>query len=279
VLRAGYEFFTGCAEIVGGLLLFIPRTTLLGALICAADLSNVFILNMTYDVNVKGLSSHLLLMSVFLLAPDARRLTNLFLLGRAAQPSFRAHLFRGARANQLAQAVILLLGVILLGGGLNSAVRRYGTEVAEPLPPLYGIWTVEDFSLDGQSRPPLLTDDVRWRRVVFENIHPFARRDETFQRGKFARAEEMSVYGMDDEPKEEEVALVNAGAGTLELYADSLDKFELISFAQPAPDQLLLDGSIKGRRIHVGMKLFDTSKFYLVTHSNKLNWVRSGAYR
>lgn len=283
-----YEFFTGFAETAGGLLLFIPRTTLLGALICAASATNVFILNMTYDVNVKGFSLHLLLMSLFLLAPDAQRLMNLLLLGRSAQPAFGTCLFKGGGANRLAQAVIVLIGVILLGGGLNSAVRRYRTEVAEPLPPLYGIWTVEEFSLDGQSRPPLATDNLRWRRVVFENIYPWTRRAEMFQRGKFANAEEMHIYEMDDEPRENDfygddnaaggLAIVNVGAGTLELFR-SPDRSELLSYAQPAPDQLVLDGQVRGRRIHARLKLFDTSKFYLATHANKLNWVNSGTYR
>lgn len=276
----GYEFFTGFAEILGGMFLFIPRTALLGALICAADMSNVFILNMTYDVNVKGLSLHALLMAAFLLAADARPLTNLFLLNRAAQPSFRLSLFRGAHPNQMAQAVILLVGVILLGGGLNSAVRRYRTEVAEPPPPLYGIWTVEDFLLDGQSRPPLVTDDVRWRRVVFENVHPWARREEIFQRGKFANAADVSVYGMDDEPKPDDgaLAVVNIRAGTIDWFT-SPDQSELLSYAQPAAGELVLDGVLKGHKIHARLKLFDTSNFYLVTHANKLNWVGSGSDR
>ena len=36
-----YEFFTGLVEATGGLLLFVPGTTLLGALICAAAMTNV----------------------------------------------------------------------------------------------------------------------------------------------------------------------------------------------------------------------------------------------
>jgi hypothetical protein len=288
-----YEFFTGCAEIVGGLFLFIPRTTLLGALICAASMTNVFILNMTYDVNVKGWSSHLILMSAFLLAPDAKRLMNMFLLNRPVQPSFRVPLFRSPSVDRAAQGVILLVGVILLAGGFNSAVRRYRAEVAEPLPPLYGIWTVEDFSVDGQSRPPLITDNVRWRLVVFENMHPWARRAEIFRGAKFANAQdmhihcmadepkEMDVYGTDDEPEREHggVAIVNVGAGTVELFTDFPDKSELLSYAQPAPDQLILDGVLRGRKIHAQMRLLDTSKFYLVTHANKLNWTGSGNYR
>jgi hypothetical protein len=253
-------------------------------------MTNVFILNMTYDVNIKGYSFHLLLMSAFLIGADAKRLMNLFFLNRPVQPSFRVPLFRSHSADRVAQAVILLVGVILLAAGLNGAVRYYGITVAGPLPPLYGIWTVEDFSVDGQSRPPLITDNVRWRRVVFENIHPWARAQEIFKSGKFANAEEMHVYGMDDDvsrmddQQEREfggVAIVNVGAGTLELFTEFPDESAQLdlSYAQPTPDQLILDAVVKGRKIHAQMRLMDASKFYLVTHANKLNWIGSGAYR
>ena len=49
-LGPAYEIFTGCAEVAGGLLLIVPRTATLGALISLADMSQVDTLNMTYDV-------------------------------------------------------------------------------------------------------------------------------------------------------------------------------------------------------------------------------------
>src|SRR5205085_11863402 len=49
----GFEICTGCAEMLGGVLLIFPRTTLLGALICLADTSMIFLFNMCYDVPVK----------------------------------------------------------------------------------------------------------------------------------------------------------------------------------------------------------------------------------
>jgi hypothetical protein len=79
-----YESFVGCAEMLGGLLLIVPRTTILGALVSLADLTQVFVLNMTYDVPVKLLSFHLLLMALFLLAPDLRRLCGFFFLSQPA---------------------------------------------------------------------------------------------------------------------------------------------------------------------------------------------------
>ncbi|HEV2297160.1 MAG TPA: hypothetical protein VGR72_01425 [Candidatus Acidoferrales bacterium] len=77
-----YEIFAGCAEMLSGILLVVPGTTTLGALICLADMTNVFMLNMTYDVPVKLDSFHWLLLSVVLLAPELPRLTNFFFLDR-----------------------------------------------------------------------------------------------------------------------------------------------------------------------------------------------------
>ncbi len=82
-----YETFAGCAELLGGVLLIFPRTTMLGALISLADMIQVFTLNMTYDVPVKLLSFHLILLSLLLLAPDLPRLARFFLFDRKTEPS------------------------------------------------------------------------------------------------------------------------------------------------------------------------------------------------
>ena len=63
-----YVLFAGLTEVLGGALLFAPSLATLGALICAASLTNVLMLNMSYDVPVKLYSFHLLLKAVFLLA-------------------------------------------------------------------------------------------------------------------------------------------------------------------------------------------------------------------
>ena len=71
-----------------------PCTTTLGARICLADLTQVFVLNMTYDIGVKQISFHLALLSLLLLAPDFRRLANFFFLDRPADRSTQPQLFR-----------------------------------------------------------------------------------------------------------------------------------------------------------------------------------------
>jgi uncharacterized membrane protein YphA (DoxX/SURF4 family) len=82
-ISPAYQMLLGGAEVLGGLLLLVPRTAAAGALVCAFDLAQVFILNMTYDIRLKSVSLQLLLLSLFLLAPYARRLFAVLFTDRA----------------------------------------------------------------------------------------------------------------------------------------------------------------------------------------------------
>ena len=180
-----YQIFTGCAEVLAGALLVVPRTTMLGALICLADMIQVFVLNMTYDFGLKLISFHLILMSLFLLAPDFHRLANVFFLDRAAGPSSHPQLFRTSRANRLALAVQILFAVYLVGMFTRLALNYWYAEGGggSPKSALYGIWDVDQLSIDGELRSPLLNDyDRRWRRVIFDapNRMAFQRTDDSF---------------------------------------------------------------------------------------------------
>ena len=75
---SGYNAFAGGSEMLAGLLLFIPMFTTIGALVAIAVMSNVFVLNMCYDVPVKLYSFHLLLMAMVLAAPHLRSGAGLF---------------------------------------------------------------------------------------------------------------------------------------------------------------------------------------------------------
>jgi hypothetical protein len=59
--------------------------------------------------------------------------------------------------------VLTFLAVTLYGNHENS--KLYGQQAPEP--PLFGLWEVEEFALDGKVRPPLTTDAGRWQRVTF----------------------------------------------------------------------------------------------------------------
>lgn len=243
-----YEIFAGCAEMLGGILLFLPRTTTLGALICLADMTQVFMLNMTYDTPVKLLSLHLILISVFLLSFDAKRLANLFFLKRPAAPAHEPDLFRSPRANRIAVILQVLFGVWLIGANLYGSISVYNVYgPGRQKSPLYGIWDVQDFSFDGQSRPPLTTDTTRWRRLVFD--FP------TF----------MSAQSMDDSFHGYSVH-IDQKAKTFALTNPSNKNWRAsFSFTQPAPSELIVDGLMDGHKVHAQLNLFDRSKFLLIS--------------
>ncbi len=77
-----YSAFTGILEFVGGVLLFSRYTTMLGALTTFGVMLNVMMLNYCYDVPVKILSTHLVVLSLFLISLNARRLFSFFFLNQ-----------------------------------------------------------------------------------------------------------------------------------------------------------------------------------------------------
>lgn len=164
-----YEMALGAVEVLAGALLFVPKTATLGALVSLAGTGQIFLLNMTYGVPVKILSFHLVLISALLLAPNARRLVDALVLGRGVGQERRPALFDSPRLDRLASVGQVLLGVWVLIGCVTLSLhtwREFGD--GRPKPDLYGIWQVTEFSVDGTPRPPLLTDDIRWQRVVFD---------------------------------------------------------------------------------------------------------------
>ena len=172
-----YSLFGGLGETLGGVLLFVPRLTCLGSLISFAMVSNVLALNMGYDVPRKIYSIHLLLMCLFLLLPDLRRLANVLVFNRTAEPATEVPLFADKQLNRAAlwfQLAFGLLVVVIAGRDAYASSVQQATHLP---PPIRGVWAVDDFVLDGVSHPPLLTDTNRWRDVVFDNADLLVVRD------------------------------------------------------------------------------------------------------
>ena len=125
-----YEMTLGAVEVLAGLLMFLPRTATLGTLLGLASMAQVFLLNMTFDVPVKILSGHLLLMSLVLLAPQLRRLTDLFVLQRPAEPVSQPPLFSSERANRRAATAQAVLGLWVLAGCILASLSLI--HISEP---------------------------------------------------------------------------------------------------------------------------------------------------
>ena len=242
-----YEICVGCAEMTAGLLLFVPQTAILGALICLADTLQIFTLNMTYDVPVKLFSFHLIVMSLFLLAPEGRRLLNVLVLDRTAGPSPQRWPGGSARVIRILAVAQIVFGAYLVGMNLFSA-RQAWTQYGggAPKSALYGIWDVDEMSIDGQVRSPLVTDYGRWRRIVFDRptFVSFQRMDDTF-----------AFYGSKIDDAGKSLTLMNGNDSSWSAR---------FSFQQPAPDHLVLDGQMDGHRVRMRLILFDRNRFLLV---------------
>jgi len=167
----GYEVFTGLVEVVGGALLFVPRLTTFGALLTVLAMTNVLALNVFYDVAVKFFSFHLLVMAGFLLLPDVPRLAALLLFNRGTERVERPTLFPWDRYARFALAIPILFGIAVIGWTVSTE-RSIDLAVGQAKPggvPFYGIWDVEEFTVDGKLHPPLTTDEVRWQKVVIDD--------------------------------------------------------------------------------------------------------------
>jgi hypothetical protein len=167
---SSYTLFAGAAEVFGGLLLAFRRTTLFGALVCAGVMSQVVMLNFCYDVPVKLFSSQLLALAIFLIAPDAKRLWHLFVLGRPVAPAqVRPLIQRRWMRWSIASVTAGLFAYLTLGSFLASYSMAEAAGYFGPPPPLAGIWDVVEFSREGRIVPPLESDSTRWKQVLVEN--------------------------------------------------------------------------------------------------------------
>jgi hypothetical protein len=245
-----YEIALGTVEITAGLLLFIPRTATLGALLALASMAQVLLLNLTFDVSAKILSFQLLLLAAVLLAPHVTPLANVLILGRPSPPATQPALFTTPRANKAATAVQVGVGAWVLAGSLLiSWLDWHHDGCGRPKPELYGIWTVTTFTLDGASLAPLATQRDRWQRLIIED------------------SDTVSYQQMNGEIVTRP-AVIDAHTITL---ADA-PLSSMLTIDRTAPDRLRLSGQLVGRAVTMALKRLDLDRFPLRNHG--FHWVQ-----
>jgi hypothetical protein len=254
----GYSLVAGCVQMFAGMLLFAPRLTTLGALVGLAVFSNIFVLNLGYDLPVKLYSLHILLVCFFLVLPDARRLVNFFLLNRNVAPSPETALFRNRRLNAGALVAQLTLGAFLVSLVLyrthDYEKRNFGTASR---PPFYGIWIVDEFMLGGKVLPPLWTDETRWQRVVFQFPKEVAIQS---MNGSWMG------YWLSGDMAKKTLAMEKPG--------DRKKEYEL-TFSNPDSRSLTLEGSDGGNEIRMKLHRVDEKQFALL--GSGFHWIDEDA--
>lgn len=250
-----YNLFTGLVELVGGSLLFVPRLATLGALICVGSMANVFMMNISYDVSVKLYSLNLLLMGVYLMASEARRLLDFFVLNRPAAPATHVPLFQRRWLNNGVLVLQLLLLFYVGFSELYQSHQRYKQSGdGAPAPPLFGVYNVDEFIVDGQSRPAVLTDDARWHRVTFERYNLMA---------IFPGDSPVQRYKIKLDPSKRSLQLSKIVPGSWKAS---------FSFEENSPTQLTLRGEMDGRKIQASLHLVELKSLPL--YENGFHWIQ-----
>jgi len=253
-----YTYCCGIAEAAGGMLLLFKRTTTLGALVSGLCMANVLLLNLSYDVPVKLFSATLLLMAVFLSAPEIRRLVNFFVLNRPAVAENMGPTLPRAPRMRIATTVLKSAVIAYLIYQTTLATykqnQKYMTAAAKP--PIQGIYDVEEFVRGGQVVQPLTTDAARWRAVVIQNY--------IGSNGATVRMMDDSLvryHAEFDVPK----ATMTLTSGT--------DKNKKQSFTYTSIDanHVLLQGSLDKEPVAIKLRRIDESKFLIV--SRGFHWI------
>jgi len=251
-----YSFFAGCAEVLGGLLLMVPRFTTLGALVSLGVLSNVLMLNLCYDVDRKILTIHLLLIAIFLVLPDTKRLTSLFLFNRTAEPADPVSFFEDKQLNQAVFGFQYLCAAISLFFALQFAHQLAAKNLAHIGRPLQGIWTVEKFVWEDTTQPSLLSDQERWRNVIFE------------------KPDLLTIQPIDGQLQRYSFKLANGGRSISFSKLRDPEWNATFTLQTQEKDRLLMVGEVQGRAVSATLHrldLSDWSRFLLINRG--FHWV------
>jgi uncharacterized membrane protein YphA (DoxX/SURF4 family) len=242
-----YSIFTGLLEIVAALLLFFRRTQLLAACIATAIMFNVLLLNISFDISVKLYAMFLLLLCLLLLVPYVKNLYAFFLLHKPVQyrPTTQNPLYK--RVWQYRLIKLLVIACILFDCLSGYIASKNFNDDQQPRPYLHGAYNVETFISNGDTVPPLTTDQLRWHRMF---IH---------------RKGYLITQMMNDEMKDYELQLDSAKQElTIMNTADSsIHFFTYINFADTA---LQLNGKLYEDSLNIYLKKIDLLKLPLLEH-------------
>jgi uncharacterized membrane protein YphA (DoxX/SURF4 family) len=249
-----YNLFAGAAEAGAAVLLFFRRTTTLGALLAVAVMTNVVMINFSYDVPVKLHALSLLLMAAFLLAPDLRRLADLLVLQRPTAPRNVAPPPQGPRWRRIGPLVLktAVIGYLLVSttkicldrwqqlDRLRSRSEAWASRTYE----------VDDFVRNGRPVPASPHDASRWRSLEF------------LPRGAVVSAMDDRTFAVDYDAARKTLAVPSGGGRTSQ---------GVLACSRPDADHLVLTGTLANDSLIVTLHSLDPTRFFLV--SRRFHWI------
>lgn len=253
----GYNMFMGIAELLAGLLLF-RRTVTIGAIFTLMASANVMAVNYFYDVPVKIISTALVILSIFLLAPNIIPLFKLFFQGAAinlktvGEPYIRKKWLLYAK--QSLKYIVITLVLVTKTTQLLQSRTVYGD--GTPKSPLEGTYIVETIKLRKDTLSLDSSETQKWKKLYIGSV------------------------------KSAKIMLMNDSIKYLDMDADITNKKLNISYRNDSSktknqlrysltkeNEMILEGVLYGDTIHVKLK----KKEFKLT-SRGFHWINEYPY-
>lgn len=246
-----YSIITGSFEVLGGILLLFRKTTTLGAIISFGALCNVFILNVSYGINVKLFSLHLLVIAFVLMSEDLKQFYNFLILHKPASITVMQPVFDWQK--KLVPKILKTLFLGYLAYNVLSSPIKFLPELEAMKSSFYGAYNVEEFIINRASLPPLTTDSVRWKKMIVDN--------------KWG----ITVQYMNDSTKWFS-GTIDTVTKSVELkdFQDTTFKSKLF-YTMSQPHKYLFEGTWRNDSIAVRLQKIDLNQFRLV--NTKRSWI------
>ena len=253
-----YNIFIGFAELLGGMLLLFRKTVTLGSIIIVGLMTNVVMMNFTYDIPVKLLSVHLVTMALVLLLPDGNRLLNVLFRNKTAEKvnfyiPFKNTTFRKIFSKIKILVIIFLAGIILFQVFIRFDITKQLKEKSE----FYGIWESQLFVMGNDTLPPLLTDSYRWRYLIVDLKKKAVVKKMT---------DSLDRYQFEINPELKQIIFRRE--------ADSIP--QRFSYTFIDPEHLQLNGVLDGDSLYIRFKRKPKTDFRLI--NRKFHWVNESTY-
>lgn len=166
-----YQVFSGVAEVIVGLLLFNRKTATAGALMALAVFGNVMAMNLSYDIPVKLFSTHLVVMSLFLVIQEHQRIAAFFIHNKTAPVSTVYDITINKKWQRITRYVLkgLFVVFIIILPFYNSYERYQDSKTTKDQTPIVsGIYDVADFVLNKDTIPAIIGDSTRWSNLILQ---------------------------------------------------------------------------------------------------------------
>ncbi|WAS97366.1 hypothetical protein [Nannocystis punicea] len=243
-----YVMCTGIVETIAGALLLWRRTATLGALLALMAMSQVLLLNLCYDVAVKQFSAHLVLVGLYVLAPDVSRLLDVLWFHRPVQPRPLAPYpiaRRGLRRALTATRVGLIACVVVVTAAQGLWVLSMNREPG----PLHGVYRVVSFQRGSEVVVP---DEARWARVGINTMG-------------------IGAIQLADGSGQRYRLNIDAEQKTLSWQRIGADESQVLTYSEPTAGELVIEGAFDGAATVARLRRIDEP--FLLT-SRGFRWIQ-----